>query len=74
MITRKLFSTLLALYVVVGCWKGYVALFDPGETEPRQIFPTQVATLPQADQEALEAGIPVRNQRDLQQLLEDHLS
>nr|MBQ8243666.1 BofC C-terminal domain-containing protein [Oscillospiraceae bacterium] len=74
MITQKLFSGLLALYVVLGCWKGYVALFEPGEEEPRQIFPTQVVTLPQTDQEALEAGIPVRNQRDLEQLLEDYLS
>lgn len=71
---RKKMTALLALYVVLGCWKGYVALFDPGKEEPRQIFPTQVASLPQADREALEAGIPVRNRRDLEQLLEDYLS
>ena len=64
----------LALYLVLGCWKGYVALFDQGQQEPRQIFPTQVASLPPADQEALEQGIVVRNQRDLNRLLEDYLS
>jgi len=71
---KKTLSTLLLLYVVLGTWKGYIALFDGGKSEPRQIFPNQVASLPQADQEALEKGIIVRNDRDLQQLLEDYLS
>ena len=74
MMKRKLASAVLAMYVVLGCWKGYVALFNEGAQEPRQIFPTPVAALPPADQEALEEGIPVRNDRDLQQLLEDYLS
>ena len=71
---RKKLASLLALYVVLGCWKGYVALFEAGKDEPRQIFPTQVSSLPLQDQQALESGIPVRNQRDLEQLLEDYLS
>lgn len=74
MISKNMISRLLALYVVLGCWKGYVALFDRGAEEPRQIFPTQVSSLPPADQEALEKGIIVRNDRSLQQLLEDYLS
>lgn len=74
MIERRIPAALLALYVILGCWKGYVALFEPGKEEPRQIFPTQVITLPETDRQALEAGIPVRNQRDLDALLEDYLS
>lgn len=74
MIHKKALSMVLALYVVLGCWKGYVALFDKGQTEPRQIFPTMVASLPPADQAALSEGIIVRNDRDLEQLLEDYLS
>ena len=74
MISKRRFRILLALYLILGSWKGYVALFDKGETEPRQIFPTQVASLPPADQLALETGIPVRNKRDLEALLEDYLS
>ena len=70
----RLISAVLLLYVVVGVWKGYVALFDPGSTEPQQIVPCPVAALPQPDQEALEKGIIVRNDRDLQQILEDFLS
>ena len=71
---RKLMGVILALYVVIGCWKGYVALFDQGAAEPKQIFPCPVTALPEKDQEALKNGIIVRNQRDLQQLLEDFLS
>ena len=71
---RRLLSSLLALYVVIGVWQGYVALFDQGAAEPKQIFPCPVEALPEADQNALKNGIIVRNQRDLQQLLEDYLS
>lgn len=71
---NTLFSAALALAVVIGSWKGYVALFDPGAAEPKQIFPCPVEALPESDQKALEDGILVRNQRDLQQLLEDLLS
>ena len=74
MIRQRIRTALLTLTVIVGVWRGYVALFDPGKEEPRQIFPTQIASLPAADQAALESGILVRNQRDLQQLLEDFLS
>ena len=71
---KKLLSTVCMLYVVLGTWKGYVALFDKGAREPKQIFPYPVSSLPPADQAALEEGIVVRNDRDLQQLLEDYLS
>lgn len=74
MARKKFFSVFLALYVVLGTWRGYVALFDKGKDEPRQIFPNTVASLPAEDQAALEKGIVVRNDRQLQQLLEDYLS
>lgn len=71
---RGLSSAIAAFLVIVGSWKGYLALFDPGKEEPKQIFPRLVSSLPEADQKALEAGISVRNQRDLESLLEDYLS
>ena len=74
MIGKRIRASLLALYVILGSWKGYIAIFEKGSTEPRQIFPVQVTALPPADQAALEEGIIVRNQRDLNQLLEDYLS
>lgn len=70
----KTASVLLLAAVVVGSWKGYLALFDQGAKEPKRIFPYSIDSLPQADQEALQKGILVRNDRDLAQLLEDYLS
>lgn len=74
MIKQRYVSLFLALYLVLGTWKGYVALFQGGKEEPRQIFPTPVAALPEADQLALEEGIVIRSDKKLQQLLEDYLS
>lgn len=71
---QRILSAALAALVVVGSWKGYVAVFREGESEPWQIYPTKVTSLPVSDQEALAQGIPVRNRRDLEQLLEDYLS
>ena len=74
MIRQRLFSLVLALYVVLGTWKGYVAVFRPGKEEPWQIYPTLVSSLPESDQAALEEGITVRNDKKLRQLLEDYTS
>lgn len=67
-------SFLLALYLILGSYKGYIALFEEGSTEPRQIFPNPVVSLPPEDQKKLEEGILVRSQYQLRQLLEDYLS
>ena len=74
MLWKRGFSLLAALYLLLGTWRGYVALFEPGREEPRQIFPCPVDSLPEADREALEKRIPIRNDRALQQALEDYLS
>ena len=74
MLWKRSFSCLMALYLLLGSWKGYVALFENGREEPRQIFPCPVSSLPETDQEALEKRIPIRNASALQQALEDYLS
>ena len=51
-----------------------MALFEEDSGEPRQIYPCRIVSLPEADQIALNEGIPVHNERDLNQLLEDYLS
>ena len=71
---QRTVSFLLALYLILGSYKGYIALFEEGKSEPRQIFPTPVTSLPPEDQKMLEEGILVRSQYRLQQLLEDYLS
>ena len=74
MLWKRSGTIVLVLYLLLGSWKGYVALFESGKEEPRQIFPCRVDTLPEQDQLALEEKIPIRNQRDLQQVMEDYLS
>lgn len=74
MLWKRGLSFLMMLYLLLGSWKGYVALFEKGREEPRQIFPCPVASLPEADQRALEEKIPIRNSKALQQALEDYLS
>ena len=71
---KRWLARVCTFVVILGAWKGYIALVDKGASEPRQIFPTMIASLPPADQAALESGIIVRNDRDLNQLLEDYLS
>ena len=71
---QKQLALIAALYLVLGSWKGYIALFQEGDAEPWQIFPKKVELMPQADQEALQEGILIRNDRDLNRLMEDYLS
>lgn len=71
---QRILPRVLLLYLILGCYKGYIALFDEGSTEPRQIFPNQVITLPMEDQQRLAEGILIRSDHQLQQLLEDYLS
>ena len=74
MLWKRKLSFLVIPYLLLGSWKGYVALFEKGKEEPRQIFPCLVDSLPEPDQQALDVKIPIRNERDLQQALEDYLS
>ena len=74
MIKQRHLTSLLALYLVLGSWKGYVALFRGNDEEPWQIFPTAVAVLPEADRTKLEEGIIIRSDAALQEILEDYLS
>lgn len=74
MIKKRYPALILALYLILGSWKGYVALFQNGRDEPCQIFPTPVSSLPEADRLTLGEGIVIRSEQKLQQLLEDYLS
>ena len=74
MLKKRLFSFLMVLHLLLGSWKGYVALFEKGKDEPRQIFPCPVDTLPEEDRQRLEEKIPIHSPKALQQALEDYLS
>ena len=72
-IIKKL-SIILALAFMLGSYKGYLALWADGNPQPRQIYPCPVASLPQADREALEKGIYIGTKDALSRYLEDFLS
>ena len=70
----KAWIAVLLLYVILGNWKGYLALFEGEAAEPRQIYPKLVEELSEEDQNALNEGVLIRNDRLLKQLLEGYLS
>ena len=74
MIKRKVVGFSLLFGFIVGAWEGYVALWRQGQTEPMRVFPYSVASLPPADQRALEKGIVIEDETELAHLLEDYLS
>ena len=71
---QRSLAKLLCLMLTLGSCRGYVALFEEGKEEPRQVFPYRVEILPPSDQAALEKGIPIRSEKELHHLLEDYLS
>ena len=73
---HKIYRTLpcLLLCWVLGCHKGYVALFAPGEPLPLEVYPYKAEMFPDADQKALQRGIPVKDEAELSRLLADFLS
>ena len=70
----RYFSALLTLMFLLGNYKGYLALWKEDRPEPFQIFPLQIASLPEQDQAALDSGITARSETELSSLLEDFLS
>lgn len=55
-----------------GIYEGQVALFSPGSDVPQQVLPVYVNHLPPADQQLLEAGLPLYTQEDVASFLEDY--
>lgn len=64
----------LMMGLLLGSCNGYVALWRSGSETPVRVYPYSLASLPPADQQALQEGIPVENQQELAHLLEDYLS
>ena len=69
----SLYISLIFLFIL-GAKDGYIALWKDSDPEPVRVFPYSVAALPEADQKALEQGIPLDSREDLLRLLEDYLS
>ena len=64
----------VALTAYLGSHNGQLALFHEGHERPVKTYPLSIVMLPVSDQKALTNGIPIRNNLQLAQLLEDFLS
>ena len=70
---QQLYITLLVGFLL-GIHDGYITLWRDGDPNPAQVFPYKAEYLPNADRKALENGIHIGSEEELQQLLEDYLS
>ena len=59
---------------ILGTSNGYITLWTENHKTPLKVFPYHSNMLPAADRQALENGIRISDQLQLQQLLEDYLS
>ena len=64
----------LFLSFLLGVHEGRLALWRAGDAKPIQVFPVPVSMLPELDQQALEAGIPVESFRQAMEALQDYLN
>ena len=74
MLYRRLLTATLSFSLLLGSWRGHVALFSEGEDAPLDLYPVRLELLPPEDQKNLLEGIPVRNTEELMRILEDFLS
>lgn len=57
---------------LLGEWEGRLALFEGDGVLPAQVYDVWIATLPEAEQQRLKAGIVIRDDQMLRSLLEDY--
>ena len=65
---------IILLGYIAGIYHGKVALWYGEDPEPHIILPYHASLLPEADQTALEKGIPLKNGEALIRFLEDYCS
>lgn len=71
---QKWLTTAMLGGYLLGIYRGSVALWKDDDPTPIRIFPCSVITLPYDVRQALQSGIHIETEADLQRLLEDYLS
>ena len=75
---HRLYHTMLTatvmLTLLLGSWRGRVALFAEENEQPLELYPVRLELLPVADSDQLLKGIPVKDPDELMRILEDLLS
>ena len=74
MIFKKGICPILVLIYLLGIKDGYLALWKKTENKPLAVYQLRVEMLPPEDQKALQQGIPITDEQQLQHILEDYLS
>ena len=71
-------KTILAQFLLIGfllgIHNGRIALWKDPDPEPCKVFPYSAAVLPKEVREALQKGIVIESESDLDRLLENLLS
>lgn len=67
-------SDVQAPLYTLGLYQGRLALYLPARTVPETVYDTYAASLPEAHRQALQQGIAVYSEEQLQLLLENYLS
>ncbi len=71
---RQIFHILLLCSFLLGIHNGYIALWQDNSPNPTAIFPYRAEYLPPEDYRALQDGIRISSNSQLNHLLEDYLS
>ena len=72
--TKLMTLCTLFMLIFLGTHNGYLALYQATQKEPSLIYPYLVTIYPKTDQQILQDGIIISDQRDLSSLLDDYLS
>lgn len=70
----KFLPLLLSFGVVLGIYRGQLALWKGEDPQPYKLFPCPISALPNDQRQALEKGIRIDSEEQLDRLLEAYLS
>lgn len=71
---RRLAAQLFLFGFLLGIHNGRIALWKEPDPEPCRVFPYSAAALPSEVRDALQNGIRIESESDLNRLLENLLS
>lgn len=61
-------------YYKISVYMNKLAVYKNNSTKPEKVYDVFVNTLPYEDRKALQNGIIVKNEQDLQSIIEDYTS
>ena len=71
---RRVTSAIMALTFLSGIYRGYIAIWQTEDPQPKWVLPYSADLLPQKDRLTLSQGIRLHSREDLTRFLEDYCS